>query len=316
MSRLFLSPKLPDSSPAAVVSTARFAERFNICRSIVTGALLQHGLITKDPDSGWQLTDKGLDHGGAVQPSDTAGHNLAFPLDTFRSIVSLPLLRSSAAGSPVGRLPETRTSGQLSHNDLAAHLDLPVTELLGILSELAWIQRAPAGGWSLGPIGHVHGGSHAVASDGTPTVHWPAEIANSPYLTAAANEFHQPGLGSGDSAGSYACIDGHQVACRSEVLIDNWLYHHEIPHAYGRPVPAGDGLPLISGFYLPAPKVYIEFWRFGIDPDTAIEVHQKRALYRLYRCRLVEVTPANLQDLDSHLTPSLARHGVSVPAFA
>ena len=53
--------------------------------------------------------------------------------------------------------------------------------------------------------------------------------------------------------------DGHKVRSRAEQLIDNWLYHKGIVHAYERRVPIEE--EVYSDFFIPiGQKVWIEFW--------------------------------------------------------
>jgi hypothetical protein len=68
--------------------------------------------------------------------------------------------------------------------------------------------------------------------------------------------------------GKYKCIDGHMVKSKSEREIDNYLFHHGIPHAYERDFPIDDKKEncLHPDFYLseqePKGKVYLEHWGF------------------------------------------------------
>ena len=51
---------------------------------------------------------------------------------------------------------------------------------------------------------------------------------------------------------TYRCEDGHYVRSKNEQLVDNWLYHHNICHAYELlVVDKRDGKEYINDFYLP-----------------------------------------------------------------
>lgn len=60
----------------------------------------------------------------------------------------------------------------------------------------------------------------------------------------------------------HQCEDGHYVRSYSEMLIDNWLYNHGIIHAYEKSVfmATDPDAVVLSDFYIPKGKVYIEFW--------------------------------------------------------
>ena len=70
--------------------------------------------------------------------------------------------------------------------------------------------------------------------------------------------------------GRYTCKDGHIVKSKSEREIDNYLFEHDIPHAYEKSLPYGktDKEVLHPDFYLPnylgkGKHVYIEHWGYN-----------------------------------------------------
>ncbi len=67
--------------------------------------------------------------------------------------------------------------------------------------------------------------------------------------------------------------DGHRVRSRAEVMIDNWLYNHQIVHAY-EPLIILEGKKLHPDFYLPGYNIYIEFW--GLETENYQRSRQKR----------------------------------------
>lgn len=67
----------------------------------------------------------------------------------------------------------------------------------------------------------------------------------------------------------YTCKDGHVVKSKSEVLIDDYLFDHGIPHAYEKAVSidANEAHDLLPDFFLPKfgskhEDIYIEHWGF------------------------------------------------------
>lgn len=70
--------------------------------------------------------------------------------------------------------------------------------------------------------------------------------------------------------GKFNCKDGHIVKSKTEREIDNYLFEHDIPHAYEKPIPYGSGEKEIlhPDFYLPNylgkdKHVYIEHWGYN-----------------------------------------------------
>lgn len=73
-----------------------------------------------------------------------------------------------------------------------------------------------------------------------------------------------------DYEGKYTCADGHVVKSKSEMLIDNYLFNHNIQHAYEKSLPYGRERNEIihPDFTLPnylgqGKDVYIEHWGFN-----------------------------------------------------
>ena len=70
--------------------------------------------------------------------------------------------------------------------------------------------------------------------------------------------------------GKFICKDGHIVKSKSEREIDNYLFEHDIPHAYEKALPYGSGEKEIlhPDFYLPnylgkGKHVYVEHWGYN-----------------------------------------------------
>ncbi|MDP1916617.1 MAG: hypothetical protein Q8L14_10240 [Myxococcales bacterium] len=108
----------------------------------------------------------------------------------------------------------------------------------------------------------------------------------------------------------YRAADGHFVRSRAELAIDNWLYMNMVIHAFERRVPIGEDI--LSDFYLPEGKVYIEYWGMESDPAYAARKEQKLKLYRSEGIPLIELTDEHLRNLDDHLPRLLLKHKISV----
>ncbi|MEO0706098.1 MAG: glycerol kinase, partial [Cyanobacteria bacterium J06649_5] len=102
--------------------------------------------------------------------------------------------------------------------------------------------------------------------------------------------------------------DGHFVRSKAEMLIDNWLYMAEIAHAYERKLPIEE--TVYSDFYIPAGKVYIEYWGYKNNPKYLARKQTKLSLYEKYGFNLIELNDKDVQNLDDVLPRWLLKYGV------
>lgn len=63
-------------------------------------------------------------------------------------------------------------------------------------------------------------------------------------------------------------------------------------------------------FYLPQGKVYIEYWGMESDARYAKRKDEKLAVYRKYGINLIELTDAEVQNLDDVLPRLLLKYGI------
>ena len=94
-------------------------------------------------------------------------------------------------------------------------------------------------------------------------------------------------------------------------MVDNWLYNRHIAHAYERKLP---GIPedVISDFYLPQGRVYIEVWGMEKIAAYAHRMREKLEIYRRYEFQLIELRDAELNNIDDHLPRRLRDFGIKV----
>lgn len=104
--------------------------------------------------------------------------------------------------------------------------------------------------------------------------------------------------------------DGHWVRSKAEVMIDNWLYMAELVHAYERRLPIEE--EMYCDFYVPAGKVYIEYWGLENNPEYAERKKVKQALYQKYEFNLIELSDTEIRNLDDYLPRMLLNFGVVV----
>ncbi len=104
--------------------------------------------------------------------------------------------------------------------------------------------------------------------------------------------------------------DGHYVRSKAEAIIDNWLYNKGIVHAYEKRVPIEENL--LSDFYLPQGKVYIEFWGYENKPEYLKRKKIKQNIYKKYGLDLIELTDNEVQNLDDILPRMLLKFGIKI----
>ena len=108
----------------------------------------------------------------------------------------------------------------------------------------------------------------------------------------------------------YRTISGHYVRSRAEWMIDAWLFHPRIVHAYERKLPVAENA--ISDFYLRQGNVYIEFWGKEDDAGYVQRMRAKQEIYRRNNLKLISLTDAELYNLDDHMPQRLLQYGISI----
>ncbi len=86
------------------------------------------------------------------------------------------------------------------------------------------------------------------------------------------------------------------VRSKAEQIIDNWLYHKGIVHAYERRVPIEE--EVYCDFFIPlGQKVWIEFW--GLEEEKYLKRKElKRRFYEQNKKNLIELTDKDIENLD------------------
>ena len=106
----------------------------------------------------------------------------------------------------------------------------------------------------------------------------------------------------------YKADDGHYVRSRAELIIDNWLYHHKILHAYEARLPGKENI--FCDFYLPHHNIYIEYWGLEGKPEYSSKIKRKKRIYKEKRLKLIELRDEDLEKLDDILKRKLAEFNV------
>ena len=101
--------------------------------------------------------------------------------------------------------------------------------------------------------------------------------------------------------GKFTCTDGHIVKSKSEMIIDNWLFDHNIPHAYEKslPIDADESHDLHPDFCLPGygdnpDDIYIEYWGYN---ESNIKYTESKN-YKLKEYKKQKVTVICLEEKD------------------
>ena len=111
--------------------------------------------------------------------------------------------------------------------------------------------------------------------------------------------------------GKFTCTDGHIVKSKSEMIIDNWLFDHSIPHAYEKklPIDADENHDLHPDFCLPGYKgesedIFIEYWGYN---ESNIKYTESKN-YKLKAYNQLKVTVICLEEKDiMDINASLSR---------
>ena len=278
---------------------------------------------------------------GCNETVNRRGHKLCY--DHYKQWQAGALVEKDGSFSAAGRAapnpppvqPESSSGGgteMLTASKLGKALDLPSSRVNLILAELGWIEKL-AEGWKVTRQGEKQGGQTRTFKQqgkSTPYAIWPGRLLQSYIFLAAVNETGRdasketaevregPLLSNAKKPqvvdlrtrfpAKYRAADGHYVRSRAELSIDNWLYMHAIVHAYQRKLPVEEDA--YCDFYLPQNKVYIEYWGMEQDPAYAQRKKEKQALYTRYGLNLVELTDAELENLDDNIVRLLIPFGV------
>ena len=105
--------------------------------------------------------------------------------------------------------------------------------------------------------------------------------------------------------------DGTLVQSEGERRIAEWLAAHGLAYRYDAKFRIIGEFQIRPDFYLPEVDVYIEYW--GLDtPQYKMSMYKKQTLYQQEGKRLISVYPADLRELDAHLSAKLKLFGFAV----
>lgn len=300
------------------ISTSRLAKDLGMPVANVFDQLREMGLIEKVGDK-VELTEEGKRRGGKYLSSAKFGTWIAWPKQIIK-------VESANPGGETRKFTEMAKEVYKTATSLGRSFGIPSTRMNYVLSELGWIQKSLKG-WRVTQQGLAVGGAQREDNrSGIPFVVWPEAIeANNALRNTIADIQGTASLPETDShdtkttetknlgfrdrfPAEFRATDGHFVRSRSEMLIDNWLYMAEIVHAYERKLPVEEDV--YCDFYLPAGKLYLEFWGMEKDPAYAERMKVKQAVYKKYGFNLIDLGDSDVHNLDDILPAKLLKFGV------
>lgn len=295
------------------LSTSSLAKERKIVPAKLFEELQESGYIVRKKDA-WELTNSGKNAWWELQKSDKFGEYIIWPVDIKieknpKKVISKKLLNATVIGEYF------KTSSQ--------RLNL-------ILSELGLAEKDVAG-WritklwkSLDWSEHIHDISWAHY------ILWPESILTYSRLVEV---FHpiQFGVDSNEQdtklevkknnnfrekyEAKLRTQDWHYVRSKAEVIIDDWLYHSSIVHAYERKLPIGEDI--VCDFWIPPGNnrpqwVYIEYWGLENDEKYLERKKKKLELYKSNELPLIELDDEDIQNLDDVLPRKLLAFKIKV----
>jgi hypothetical protein len=267
----------------------------------------------------WILTELGKQKGGQTRTNPKFGDYIVWPENISINNVQQQVNKSKL----------------LNATAIGKHFNISSQRLNLIFSELGWVEKALVGqdvnGWAVTKLGKSIGGKQFEhETSGGAYVLWPDGILQNkslkevfsfnqtekeippPQIPQQPASTQQPGDDYREKyEAKHRTLDGHYVRSRAEVIIDNLLYQYGLVHAYERKIIIGDE-EVLSDFYLPAGKVYIEFW--GMEGDAKYSERKKKKIefYKKNDIHLIELNDNDILSLDDHLPRKLKDYGIKV----
>jgi len=191
----------------------------------------------------------------------------------------------------------------VSTSALAKQLNMNAKDLFSKFMESGWIIKN-GDNWELTPAGFQKGGVYKETPKYGKYIAWPENIMEPDEPKPVRND-----SGFRDKfEAKHRATDGHYVRSKAEMLIDNWLYMEEIVHTYEKKLPVEE--EVYSDFYLPAGKIYIEYWGYENDSKYLDRKRKKQEIYGKYGLKLIELEERDVQNLDDIMPKLLLKNGI------
>ncbi|MHC6529882.1 glycerol kinase [Vibrio sp. V39_P1S14PM300] len=281
------------------LSTTALAKRRNVEAKQLFNELKTAGYLNRSEDK-WILTELGRKFGGDYATHPKYGQFIVWPDNLLIDL-------SATSGQP------------LSATQLGERFGLNPKKVNQLLNELGWLQKTEQG-WQVTESGLTVGGyQREDKTSGNQYAVWHDALVRNKRLKQCVVEFlgQDAEVHATDKSLSsfrqkfeakHRTLDGHYVRSRGELRIDNWLYMNGVVHAYQRQLPVEEDV--ISDFYLPAGKVYLQFW--GSDSGNVTEKQRQhmRTVYQRHGFALIELDSADIERLDEVLPDKLRAFGI------
>jgi hypothetical protein len=299
------------------ISTSALASEFNIKPAELFEKFKSLGWIERNQDK-WVLTEKGKEKGGQTRTNPKYGEYIVWPedlsFDNQQPHEKPKLMNATAIGK---------------------HFNISSQRFNLLLNELGWIEKTIAG-WGITKLGKLSGGKQFEhETSGGNFVLWPESVLlnkdllslfqdNSKDKTAVTDT--DPIVSKTDTdvaddfrkkyPAEYRTKDGHYVRSKAEQNIDDSLYLWGIPHAYEKKLPNTEE-NVYSDFHIPSgpgrPKaVYIEYWGLENDEKYNHRKAKKIEIYKKLELNLVQLSDADIKNLEDNLQKYLLQHGIKV----
>ena len=281
------------------LSTSALAKQRGISAKQLFETLANAGYINRYQEQ-WLLTPLGTKMGGEYAQHKKFGQFIAWPANLIIDLAHT-------------------AQTHLSATQIGERLKLNAKKVNQLLNELGWMEKGE-NGWQLTQLGASVGGQQKQdkASQHYFIV-WHDSIIKNKRFKQSVTEFlgQDAELHATDKSISsfrqkfeakHRTLDGHYVRTVGELLIDNWLYVNGIVHAYARQLPIEDDM--VCDFYLPAGKVYLQYWSEAHGAQTESQRQQVRDVYHQHNFALIEVSEQEVHQLDEVLPKRLRRYGI------
>ncbi len=291
-----------DDGAPQKLSTSALAKALELPSQQLFSTLKDYGWIKK-LEEGWALTSKGEFEGGEYVHSKRYGRYIVWPPE----ITEHPLLQA---------LEDNR---HVTATELGKTVGINAREANRVLAELGWLRHSIQG-WELTPSGESKGGIQLENDNsGILYVVWPQSILDDAVLKRqlqnVANVYSQSMVLADDlfeQQTEFVSIDGHIHSNPALLKICHWLYMAGIAHACNRQLPVEENIT--ADFYLPAHQLYIEYWHepSAEQSGSLAKRMRRREIYQQSGFKVIDLEPADLEQLDEVMTKQLRHYGVRV----
>ncbi|MGD8110516.1 glycerol kinase [Vibrio sp. TRT 17S01] len=281
------------------LSTTALAKLRDIDAKQLFTDLKTAGYINRDAEH-WVLTELGVKFGGEYASHPKFGQFIVWPTNLLIDMEA--------------------TSGKtLSATQIGERFQLAAKKVNQLLSELGWIIKVEQG-WEVTKAGLKVGAyQREDKASNNQFVVWHDSIVRNKRLKQSVIEF----LGQDSEAhatdkslssfrqkfeAKHRTLDGHYVRSTGELIIDNWLYMNGVAHAYDRQLPIEQDV--LSDFYLPTGKVYLQYWGDDHGPSDPKTIADLKSIYQEHQFALIEIYPEEIAHLDEVLPAKLREYGI------